>query len=415
MKRDVTLTLITQFFVILSTLALYKFAKHLFGDLGFAEFSLVKRNIALISPALILGLNVSIPRYVSLAIGKQAGDEDKYFIASFMILSTAITIFGIFFLFFRGVFAHLLFSDSSYRDLIPPIYVAVFALVFHTLAYSYFRGKLQMFRANLLQLINFAIVPLAVFIFSKSVVQVFLWNGVIVLGVTIIAFMFISTEINMDFGNLDYYAKESLGYGVQRVFGDFGLAALISLPAIITTHTIGIKEAGYVAFGISLLNMVGQIFAPLGLVFLPKVSQLLGSGDLKQIGFYIKRLFFITLIISIVIVAFYEMFAGLILQLYLGNVEYELISITRLIILSSVGYSIYVSLRSIIDAYYKKAINTINIVISLLLYIMIVSGAKLLFSEISYTVLIYIFIVVIYILTLLTLWRIGNIFYRITE
>jgi hypothetical protein len=68
-------------------------------------------------------------------------------------------------------------------------------------------------------------------------------------------------------------------------------------------------------------------------------------------------------------VAFFEIFADKIIALYLGNFPSDLVIITRLIVIASLGYTIYVAMRSIIDAYYVKAINTRNIFISLMFFL----------------------------------------------
>lgn len=174
--------------------------------------------------------------------------------------------------------------------------------------------------------------------------------------------------------------KELLVYGLQRLPGDFGLAALLALPATLTAHLTGVREAGYVAFGISLLNMTGAPFAPLGLILLPKAGQVIASKDLKLLKHYIFRLLQVTLLLTMSGVILFEVFADKIINLYLGESFSATVLVARITMVGSLAYTLYVSMRSIIDAYYVKTINTINIFASLLLFL-ILSGLVVLFAK----------------------------------
>jgi O-antigen/teichoic acid export membrane protein len=174
----------------------------------------------------------------------------------------------------------------------------------------------------------------------------------------------ITFERNEIYTNL----KELMAYGVHRVPGDFGLSGLFSLPATFASHISGTTIAGYVAFGTSLLNMIGSLFEPLGLILLPKASQLVANNDFKTLKYYILKIFKITFIITFLSIVFFEILADKIIALYLGNFPSDLVMITRLIVIASLGYTIYVAMRSIIDAYYVKPINTKNIFISLMFF-----------------------------------------------
>ena len=93
------------------------------------------------------------------------------------------------------------------------------------------------------------------------------------------------------------YAKELLRFGVQRVPGDFILMALFALPATIVAHKSGIRAAGFVAFGISMLNVIGSFFSPFGLILLPKAGALLAAGKNRELRRQVWLLTRITLIV----------------------------------------------------------------------------------------------------------------------
>jgi len=400
MKKDYILTFITEFTILGSGLLVYRLAANILGKEGFSEYALVRRTISFLLPALILGMGVAIPRYIGYSYSnfKKA---NTYFIAGFVILFSVILIFSLLINLFQKNVAFLFFGDSKYYYLIFPINIMLIGLIFHSLCYGYFRGNLSMIKANFLQLINMGIVPFLVFFLKDNLKEIILLNGLIIILVSFIFLTMILKNITFERNEIYTNLKELMAYGIQRVPGDFGLSGLFSLPSTITAHISGVTIAGYVAFGTSLLNMVGAGFAPLGLMLLPKASQLVANKDFKTLKYYILKILKVTFILTILGVVFFEIFADKIIQIYLGTLNSDLLIITRIIIIASIGYTIYVAMRSIIDAYYVKAINTKNIFISLMFFLTVSFGTILLKK--SYIFLVTNSVVSIILLGILTL------------
>jgi O-antigen/teichoic acid export membrane protein len=280
-------------------------------------------------------------------------------------------------------------------------------LIFHSLCYGYFRGNLSMIKANFLQLINMGIVPLLAFFLKNNLKEIILLNGLIIILVSFIFLTRIAKNITFERNEIYTNLKELMAYGIQRVPGDFGLSGLFSLPSTITAHISGVTIAGYVAFGTSLLNMVGAGFAPLGLILLPKASQLVANKDFKILKTYIIKILKITFILTVLGIGFFEIFADKIIMIYLDTLNSDLLIITRIIISASIGYTIYVAMRSIIDAYYVKAINTKNIFISLIFFLTVAFGTILVKK--SYIFLVINLVVAIILLGILTLIEVKKV------
>jgi len=405
MKKDYILTFITEFTILGTGLFAYRLAANILGKEGFSEYALVRRTISFLLPALILGMGVAIPRYIGYSYSnfKKA---NTYFIAGFVILFSVILIFSLLINLFQKNVAFLFFGDSKYYYLIFPINVMLIGLIFHSLCYGYFRGNLSMIKANFLQLINMGIVPLLVFFLKNNLKEIILLNGLIIILVSFIFLLSIVKNIVFERNEIYTNIKELMAYGIQRVPGDFGLSGLFSLPATFASHISGITIAGYVAFGTSLLNMIGSLFAPLGLILLPKASQLVANNDFKTLKYYILKILKVTFILTILGVVFFEIFADKIIALYLGNFPSDLVMIARLIVIASLGYTIYVAIRSIIDAYYVRAMNTKNIFISLMFFLTM-SIVTTLVSK-SYMFLVVSLVFSIFLLGILTLVEIKK-------
>jgi len=406
MKKDYVVTFITEFIVLISGIFVYKLAATFLGKDGFSEYALSRRTVSLIQPALLMGLGVGIPRYIAYAqTSPDHKSPDGYFIGGLSALFISALTVALILNLLKDNISFLLFGDIHYAYLIFPISLMLLGLVLHASCYSYFRGRLLMLRANFLQMINLGIVPLCAFFARDTTDGVLTIIGSAWLIVSFSFLLFIIRNLKWD-KNIKKCVKELLVYGLQRVPGDFGLAALLTLPATLTAHISGVKEAGYVAFGISLLNMAGTAFAPVGLILLPKASQIIASKDFKQLKYYASKLLKITLLLTMSGVIFFEIFADRIITLYLGESFSDILSVARIIMVAAIAYTVYVTMRSIIDAYYVKAINTINILITFSFFI-ILAGTALSLNA-GYTYIVTSFVIAMFLLGGLTLRHIRK-------
>ena len=375
MKKDLLLTFFAEAVVLVSGLLVYKFAANLVGQDAFSQYALCRRTVSFILPALLMGLTVGIPRYIAFASSNNDYQRpDNYFLSGIVVLFINVLLFMLVLNLFKRQFACLFFGSSEYHDLIFSISIMIIGLTLHAACYSYYRGNLLMIRANILQVLNTGVVPVLVFVTHADIVRILSLTGLswIITSAFALALICKNLEWNKTKSLLPC-AKELLSYGIQRVPGDFGMAALLSLPAILTSHTSGIRAAGYVAFGTTILNMTGSVFAPFGLVLLPKASQLIASRNMVKLKDYILKLAGLTLLLSLVGLIVFEIFAYEIIKIYLGETFNDLVVIARIIMLGSLAYTYYVSMRSIVDAFYFKAVNTLNIIIALFIFL-IVSG-----------------------------------------
>lgn len=411
MKKDYIVTFLTEFFVLASGILVYKLAAVWLGKVGFSEYALSRRTLSLIQPALLMGLSIGIPRYIAYSSANtNSKKSDGYFISGISILAIVVLISTLILSLFKNGFAFLMFGSSHYFYLVRPINLMIAGSIIHAACYSYYRGRLLMVRANVLQLINLGFVPLLAFALGKTPKLVLGITGV---GWLVVSFFFLVLIMkSLDWKNMSIVSqsKELITYGLQRVPGDFGMAALFALPATFTAHAAGVKTAGYVAFGTSLLSMAGSVFAPVGLVLLPKASQIIASKDLKLLKHYVSKLLKITFLLTALGVIIFELFAGQIISLYLGKSFSDIVLITRIIMIAALAYTVFVSLRSIIDAYYVKAMNTINILLSLLLFLAL-SGIAVLVLK-GYIYLIASLVIALFLLGSLTLLETSKILKR---
>ncbi len=382
MKKDFILTFLAQLIILFSGLAVFKLAIVAFGEAGFSEFSLMKRNSTYLYAFVILGLSVAIPKFIAMERGAKSGDENSAFLASLIVMLCSLMVTGLLLGLFEEQISYLLFGDRSFVRLLYPLFVSVIGLSLGTMVYAYYRGKMLFNYSNLVQILNLGVIPLVVFLFSENIEQLYLYMGLLMslLSLILLTQIFLSQKFELQ--RVKDFIPKVFIYGLQRLPADFGIASLIALPAIFAAHSEGFVTAGYVAFSVSLLSLSGQVVAPIGLVMLPKISHLLGEKNFTMIRHYVKKLLLISLFVALFGTVIYQLFAKEILSLYLGSaITPELVNISKNILWGALFYPLYVTLRSVVDGYYDRAYNTISIFAALILFVVLFfAGTKVHFA-----------------------------------
>ncbi|CAN5411686.1 hypothetical protein BH09BAC5_BH09BAC5_07150 [soil metagenome] len=412
LNADYVLTFFAEFLVLLAGVLVYKLAAKDLGEQGFSQYALCRRTISFIQPLLIIGLGVAIPRYIAMAMAERTYKKPgNYFIGGVLLMTIVALPILISMLIFSKQFSFLLFGDRSFEYLMPYLVIMLGGMLLHSICYGYFRGKVMMVHANIFQIINLGIVPLLVFYFFSTLTGVLLFTGIIWFSTGIITvLLFILPGLEWTKKELLESVKELWIYGIQRVPGDFALAGFLALPAYFAAHMIddNLKTAGNVAFGMSMLNLGGAAFGPICLMLLPKASEVIVKKDFVLLKKLTNRITFWTIGLTVFGLIVAELFTEPIIKIYLGESFTELVFIVRIILLASIGYTLYISLRSILDAYYVKAINTKNIFISFVFFM--IGAFAVYYSGSSFEYMLYGFIAAMLLLGALTFVETYRIF-----
>ncbi|HEY6971069.1 MAG TPA: lipopolysaccharide biosynthesis protein, partial [Candidatus Angelobacter sp.] len=363
-------TFATEFLVMISQIILYKIVASWLGQTGFSEYAVARRVVAFLQPVTMVGFGVALPRYLALAEGR--GDSQRcsrYLFATvlaaggFTLTLAAALMIG------RHWFSYLLFGAKERQYLIPAVALMLVGMSLHAILYAFFRGRMAMGRANALQVMNNCLAPLVVFaLFHKDPADYLVHLGLAWTVAT--AVILLLTAMQHGWQRPRNEARELLGYGLQRVPGDFAFMALLGLPAIFAAHLTDIREAGMVAFGLAIVNMVASAFAPIGIILLPKVSRALGSGDFNSVRHEVVLIRRIALVIPAAIVLIIELFGSRLIRIYLGPAYTDTGFIVNLLVLGAVPLAFYSALRSVIDAFHHRAINTLNVLVALVLFLL---------------------------------------------
>jgi len=370
-KKDYILTFVTEFTILGSGLLVYRLAADILGKEGFSEYALVRRTISFLLPALLLGISVGLVRYVSISISlKNDKKAFEYFLGSLMIVVPIVLVFLFISYLFREFFSYLILGKEK-GDLVFPLGLSVLGLCLHTILYSYLRGKLKMFQANLLQLFNLGILNLLPFLLpSVNIKEIFLyWGlGTVCLSFIGIFFIFFSEYTSLSLENLMAVNIELFKFGVGRVPTHLGLPLFLLLLGVFIVHLVGIKEGGYVSFSVSMLNLAASFFSPIGLVFFPQINRLIGKGEYRLFKNYVLKLYKYCLTFGILILLGVEFFGDKLIILYLGTNFSEVPSILRFTFIGYIPFLLYTLSVNPLDAISIKPIYTKYFLRSLLVF-----------------------------------------------
>lgn len=341
-----------------------KVAADLFGTTGFGEYQIARRGVSLITYPMLMGLGISLTRFLA---GASEADNCKtdYFFAAISIVIFNSAIFLIPFLLYSNEIALSFFGSQQYAGFILPIYIAIVGLCLFTLVYSFLRGNLRLLAANTFQLICLGIIPiLAIISSSNNPSSSILLTGIAWITVSfvyLITIIILIDKSRIAFSGIIIRIKELILYGIPRIPGEFALFGLFSFPVFRVAYITGIEKAGYFALGLSFLQLVCGIFDFVGVILLPFISKLKKERDYHQIKKSVKNMISLSLLGSIIIVAILYLFMDIIITYAFGPDFLAATDTIKWILPGAFPYILYMILRNPLDAMSKFPYNSINL------------------------------------------------------
>lgn len=371
--KDVALTFVTQFVVLVSFFYGFRLIASSFGPQGVGEYSLVKRVIGFIQPVLLLGLGIGLPRYISMS--KLAAQRGGYIRAGVLVISFFAIVALVLMNVLNGAFSSIFFGDSSYSTLIMPVSVLLAGLILHAMVSSCLRGMLLAGAFNLLDIINLALVPIIVLLFVNDLTVAKL-VGLIGVSTFAISFgfslLFLKDMFLWDGAkSLLHSLKELAIYSFPRFVNSFVYAAFFSAGPILAAHFVSMRDVGYLSVSQSLLGTVGAIISPLGILLLPKIGTLISQKREPEIKENLGYLIGATIYCSIFVFSQMFVFADLIIKLWLGPDFVGAASIMRIILCSIPFFLFCGTAGPILEAAQVRPVNLINLSISFLLSLVV--------------------------------------------
>lgn len=375
MRAQITWTLITELVVMAAGILLLKLAAQFLGAAGFGEYTLTRRAVGLIFLPLVMGLAIAAPRYIAISrSGALPGYSEGWFAIVTLTVGLLPSLIVIVLMnLSRDTSSAVLFGTGAMSHLIPAATAALGGLAIHTLVYAIFRGRGEMRICNLLQLLNNAVVPVtAFFLAPHDAAAVLMATGstwIVTSGVALIIVLMREKLDEAPERSMREHLRLLLRYGLPRVPGDFALVGLFALPALIALRAHGVVAAGQFSAAMSLIALVSGVFAPIGLVVMPRASAQAAIGDLAGLRRLMVRMLSGGIVLVVAGVIMGELLIPSFVRWYFGKEFEPAIPIFRACLLGAIPYVVYVLLRNILDAMDVRALNSRNLIVTLVVLV----------------------------------------------
>jgi O-antigen/teichoic acid export membrane protein len=382
-SNDYISILITNISVKLTALILFKLISVKYGIDDFYHYSYLKRCVGFIIPILFFGTSVNFPK--SLALKNDRSDVSKAFsITLIALIIIYLIIFSIAF-FFSDFISN--YSVYSKNDIWYLVYLTT-PLVLSSFIYSYYRGVGNINAGNLTLILHSILIPLMCIFIAKDLYKLVLLSFFISLFFLLIQLMSIKKSLQISHINLLIF-KSSINLIVgcsKRVPGEIAFQAIFMMPVLFSLTAMSQDLTGKLSFIMSIIILAGTILVkPVSTLALVKASQINHQGDVNLV---ILKNLKIGLLVGICVSLGFLFFGIYFLSFF--NIKTNLLS-TLYMSLSILMLNIYVSIRSILDAFGNGLELTKICTVSLLIFIIVYNLLTLKINQFDSSLLAMIF------------------------
>ena len=349
----------TEFAVLIILLGVLKLAAGVLNAQEFGAFMLLRTALTLAYPVVLLGLGVALPRYLSIAAAREdRAGLDRLWTGALVVWMIAAVVTAVLFATVRNQTATLLLGSPRHAELTPYLGLMLVGFSWHALVYGYFRGRLLMGRANMLQVLNTAVVPAVSLAITQDLPAYFL---VAAIGWLLVpSVVLAASRVSFRVRGAGREARTLLAYGVRRLPGDFFLVGLLSIPVILVSSVAGAVQAAYVSLGMTIVGLLGAALTPLGIVLLPRSTRAFARAEDEDLRREVKTLMMAVTAAGVLFLPLAFLLAEPALVAFLGDRFSEAGSVVPLVLVAAWPYAYFVVLRNVLDARHRRAVNSRN-------------------------------------------------------
>lgn len=381
--KDIAVTMLSQIAIMVLALIINKLLSVMLGVEGYGQYSIIKKNASVLSFVMLSGMGIALPRYLSIHLAlKDLRRAKSTVIASLLvILIVSSVILAICLLMIKKI-SPFLVGNSDIRLYLSVLFLAV-SITLSSLLFAYYRGANAFINFGISQVaIQVLIFICTVFYGSNLILVLNLWSVITILYV--VTAMIIENKRNELYKenpvsweeHISPQLKTLFKYGIPRLVGDFFLFSFAAFPLIAINQKIGIRASSYFATGITLTAIITPFFSFLGMILLPYVSTSIAQNKFKQADLFIKQLTIAYAILSVFAILILWFGMDIFIKLFFSAEFLPSAPISRILIVSILFESIYLLLRNPLDAVSHFPNNTVNLIISFIVLIVLFSFSK---------------------------------------
>lgn len=325
-------------------------------------YLLARRTIAVIVPAVSLGLPFSLVRY--LTVCKNGGGRLIFFAAGVIIICLAL--FSIFVLSYKNVFSLVALGNAKFSVYALPIIIAVLGVCFALVSVRLLQGTNRIVVATTWLILAIGIIPLISAICASELITFFLILGLVQLLISsIIIVYFIRRGCKKE----PISIKQFLSFGIKSAACEFVMMILLWLPPATISRSDSIIISGYFSLMLSMSLLLASPLAQIAIVLTPRISIVIEKKDFRFLRKTIYLLFVLSFTAGIIFAIAGPIIYEFLVPLLIGDTS-SIGNKTYLICFASIiPLSVFYGLRNIIDVMWSPARNVLIITFGIIVFL----------------------------------------------
>ena len=371
--KDIIFTTVVTVVVAICNIIIIRLIAKGLGAEELGVYTLVRRTVATVLPLSSLSIGIGLARYIALYEGK--GERTESILPVAFILSSSTSLLVCLTLFpFSGYLSEVIFNKEGMEIPFRLILFLLFGESLFTCLYSYYRGRHNMFYANIWGFLVMGIMPLFITLLTVHMNDV----TYIIFGLGMMFYLSLFALVpkivdglrKTDYVELKATARKLMHYSIPRAPGGLASTFIFSFGVLVSPYTGSIVHAAYMSIGIWILQILQTATESFGLVVLPKAASILGRGSEEYLANKLRSMYDFILHVGLFTVIQLFLILDFLIYLWVGKEYTDAVPIARIIILSMIFFFYYTMMRNIIDAVETRPINAINMYLGLLVTIL---------------------------------------------
>lgn len=324
-----------------------------FDGTAVAGYLLARRVIAILEPAMTMGMHLSLVRYLATS-----GSARRLVLLSLIPIAATGLLTGGTAASAPLQWSELLLGSADLSEHSLPTVINALGIAMTTVAIGVLRGRERVNTATAIQISAIAFIPLAVATSIGSVPRFLAISGLAQISLAALVIV-LQLKPRPDLARVP--AREMFGFGVRVMLRDFAMMVLFWLPPYAIAHSIAVKVSGSFSLTLSLAITLASPVAPLAMSIMPLMARAKDRGDQAKLRQLVFWLVLFAAGASIVLIAVAGLVYDLIVSIALADTEPlgKLASLTM--IASAIPLAIIYALRHFIDVQWSPFRNVVII------------------------------------------------------
>lgn len=375
--KDILITLVSQFLIMVLALVVNKLLSNQLGVDGFGQFNIIKKSTSVLSFIMLGGMGIALPRYLSAYLAGNHLDNAKSTLkVSFWmvcILSTVVIVVSV--IFMRPLLDIVVGSQDA--RLYDAALLYAVSMTFSSYLFAYYRGINAFLSFGISQVLVQVILTLGAWWFGASLLLVLqAWSATTLIYV--LGAFWVDARKQKLFGikktdhshKVRVVWKALFNYGMTRMLGDFFLFSFAACTLVLINQRLGLAASSFFAVGLTLTSMISPVFSTAGTALLPYMSASTTRNNFRHADKNIQHLFlgFVGISLLAILVLWFGM--DVFIRLFFSSDFLPAAAVSKVLLASILFDAVYFLLRNPIDAVSTFPWNTINMFLSVVVLVL---------------------------------------------